>query len=550
MSGSRTAWTALHDAAQEGDVRRVALLVEERKEDVWTKDISGWLPIHVAARHGGPDVVRFFVLYANGHPKDGDMANAQINDGSTPLHLAARKGDVASLEVLVGEGRADPWIKDEDGLLPIHTAATFGHPEAVRFFLRYNASHPERGDMLNERDNDGDTPLSWAVKRGHVECVRLLLLAGADVTIANEAGYTRVHLGYLAWSDDMLSLLTRELTLKDKYDVDEADHLGHGSFGYVTTAIQMVTGVKFARKTTRPSSRDDRIFREIKVMEKLRHRNVVALVDHFVVQKEGRTSLTLILELCHENLSHWLRNHPFEKRRDEDVRRMLVGLSTGLSYIHEQRIIHRDLHTSNVLVKRLNGEEIVKITDFGLSVEVNTGETSHTDRVGCQLYRAPEVRVDDERRRLRYDYKVDVYAEGLLFYELLADFKFTERVQRLKWAIGSFFVPNFGSDFPEEVKLIKQMLSEKPENRPSSKEVAEKAKEWEERATAERKRLEKNLNEMHAKFEALQKKLKDRSKSLQEEMQEVTVVGMKKIAQKIEELEQNITQLSSYIDKF
>ncbi|CAG0911386.1 unnamed protein product, partial [Cyprideis torosa] len=154
----------------------------------------GYLPIHSAARHGGPDVVRVFVEYANSHPEDGDLVNAQTNRGFTPLHLAARKGHAASLEVLVGEGRADPWIKMEDGLLPIHYAAWYGQPEAVRFFLKYNASHPGRGDMLNERDDDGDTPLSCAVLEGDVECVRLLLEAGADVTIANEDGQTPIDL--------------------------------------------------------------------------------------------------------------------------------------------------------------------------------------------------------------------------------------------------------------------------------------------------------------------------------------------------------------------
>ncbi|CAG0903591.1 unnamed protein product [Cyprideis torosa] len=203
--------TPLHDAAKEGDVRRVGVLVEERKEYLWTKDERGRLPIHYAASFGGPAVVRFFAVHANGHPKGGDMINAQIKDGRTPLHLASEKGDAASLEVLVREGRADPWIRDENGWLPMHSAAWFGQPEAVRFFLKYNASHPERGDMLNERDYKGNTPLSCAVQEGHVKCVRLLLEAGADVTIANEEGETPLDLA--EEGSDILSLLTCKLSL-------------------------------------------------------------------------------------------------------------------------------------------------------------------------------------------------------------------------------------------------------------------------------------------------------------------------------------------------
>ncbi|CAG0895971.1 unnamed protein product, partial [Cyprideis torosa] len=440
MSDSKTATTALHRAAHKGDVRRVGVLVEKRKEDLWTKTEHGWLPIHVAARHGGPDVVRFFIEYANNHPKDGDMINAQDNWGATPLHLAAVKGDAASLEVLVGEGRADPWIKAENGWLPIHEAAWCGQPEAVRFFLKYNASHPERGDMLNERDNYGRTPLPHAVQMGHVECVRLLLEAGADVTIANEKGNTPVDLA--DEGSDILSLLTRKLSLltrkkamDDKYDFLHHKVLGEGAFGLVTVAVHKLTGERFAKKNTKLIREHEKLEREIEVMEKLRHPNIVELLEHSSVEEEGGTSITLIMELCDQSLHNWLKTHPFEKRCRQNVTSMLVGLSEGLAFIHEQKIIHRDLHTANVLMKLVNGKEIIKITDFGLSIAVNTGYTLHTDRVGWQLCQPPEVRVDDERRRLRYDYKVDVYAEGLIFYELLANFEFNERVKRLQSAI-------------------------------------------------------------------------------------------------------------------
>ncbi|CAG0899674.1 unnamed protein product [Cyprideis torosa] len=628
----------LHRAAAEGAKRRVGLLVEERKEDVWTKDEHGWLPIHFAAFNGGPDVVRFFIEYANSHPGDRDMINAQTNDGATPLHLAAAKGDAASLEVLVGEGRADPWIKSKDGWLPIHDAAWSGHPEAVRFFLRYNASHPERGDMLNERDNDGDTPLSCAVRKGRVECVRLLLEAGADLTIGNEEGKTPIDLaengseislclireakvkygktplklaaitrdidslkqlleedmtrfwkktedgqlpihtaaqfggrkvvGFLlcryeklhpedgdmvnyrngdgntplslavqkqdietvrlllqAGADvtiankagktpidlaenesEVLSELRYRLPVTETYNTDEA-LIGAGAYGYVTCAVHKITGQKYAKKTAKPVPIDAKTYREIHAMEKLSHENIVQLVEHFVQEKEGKTSITLIMELCDENLHNWLERHPFERRCHVDVMHMLVGLSNGLVYIHEQRIIHRDLHPGNILIKLVNDEQTVKITEFGLSVAVNTGNTSHTDRIGHNFYRAPEASYPDERMRLHYDFKIDVYSAGFIFYELLGNFPFSERKQRLEDALRPKFVPNI-RDSPEERNIIIRMLSYEPGKRPTSREVADKTAEWERKASGEKEELEHNLSDLVTEFEALQKKLK------------------------------------------
>ncbi|CAG0898326.1 unnamed protein product [Cyprideis torosa] len=613
MSGSKTASTALHDAAGEGDVRRVGVLVEERKEDVWTKDEDGWLRIHHAALSRGPDVVRSFVVHANSHPEDGDLVNAQTNRGATPLHLAAGQGDAASLVVLVGEGRADPWIKMEGGVLPIHYAAWYGHPEAVQFFLRYSASHPERGDMLNDRDNGGNTPLSCAVQEGHVECVRLLLEAGADVTIANKAGKTPIDLaengseissclireaevkyGKLPlklaaitrdldslkqlleedktrlWNkaedgrlpihtaaqfggpevvaillryrephpedgdmvncrnddgetplslavqkqdietvrlllqagadlniankagktpidlaengSEILSELRSRLPVKGTYEED--DLIGAGAYGYVTCVVHKITGQKYAKKTAKPVPIDEKTYREIHAMEKLSHENIVQLVEHFLHERKGKTSITLIMELCDENLHEWLERHPFERRCHGDVMHMLVGLSNGLAYIHEQRIIHRDLHPGNILIKLVNGEQIVKITDFGLSVAVNTGNTSHSDRVGHNFYRAPEASYPDERMRLHYDFKIDVYSAGFIFYELLGNFPFSERKERLEDALRPKFVPNI-RDSPEERNIIIRMLSYEPEKRPTSREVADKAAEWERKAGAD-----------------------------------------------------------------
>ncbi|CAG0886417.1 unnamed protein product, partial [Cyprideis torosa] len=469
---------ALQDASGKGDVSSVGRLVKDRNHLVWTRDECGRLPIHYAAYSSRADVIRFFVSYDKEH--EGDMVNDRASDGSTPLFLAAAVADLKSVEVLMGEGNANPWIKNEEGLLPIHAAVYNRHSEVVRYFLQYTLEHPEDRSMIDSQDNAGNTPLSLAVLKDDLESVLLLRQVGADVSLANRDGKTPLDTAEAG--SKIAEVLGRELTVREKYDVEDVG-IGKGAFGFVRTAVNKITRQKVAVKSTEPVPTDETVHREIVNMKKLgelKHDNVVALFEHFVLERNGETSLTLIMELCDQNLCQWLKSHPFEERSYGDITRLLVGLGDGLSYIHGQKIIHRDLHPGNILIKSVDGQEIVKITDFGLSKAVDTGYTSHTERVGHFWYRAPEVDKAtwlDSEPSFKYRFKVDVFSAGLVWYELFGDFKFSERKDRLEQARDLKFVPNFAHVFPEEERIIRRMLSKRSQDRPSSMDVARKMKE-------------------------------------------------------------------------
>jgi preprotein translocase subunit SecG len=110
----------------------------------------------------------------------------------------------------------------------------------------------------------------------------------------------------------------------------------------------------------------------------------------------------------------------------------LREIAKGLSYLHECGIVHRDLKPGNIFYE--NG--YVKIGDYGLSKLINTGRHSQqTITVGTVNYMAPEIGAGC------YDRSVDIYALGILLYEMLT---------------GQ--VPFFGSS-PAEV-LMKHMTAE------------------------------------------------------------------------------------------
>ena len=88
----------------------------------------------------------------------------------------------------------------------------------------------------------------------------------------------------------------------------------------------------------------------------------------------------------------------------------LQEIAKGLSYLHECGIVHRDLKPSNIFYE--NG--YVKIGDYGLTKAISTSQhVSHTITVGTVHYMAPEIGAG------KYDRSVDIYALGILLYEML-----------------------------------------------------------------------------------------------------------------------------------
>ncbi len=88
----------------------------------------------------------------------------------------------------------------------------------------------------------------------------------------------------------------------------------------------------------------------------------------------------------------------------------LREIAKGLSYLHESGIVHRDLKPGNIFYE----DGRVKIGDYGLSKAINTSQcTGQTVTVGTVHYMAPEIGEG------RYDRSIDIYALGILLYEML-----------------------------------------------------------------------------------------------------------------------------------
>lgn len=122
----------IHDAARDGDLKKVELLIKAQPTLVSSKDEKyGQTPLHIAAFNDRLDVAK--LLIAN----KADV-NAKANNGSTPLHLAAAKGNKDIVELLL-DNKADVNAVDNDGWSPLHSATVWDHKDIEDLLKQHSA---------------------------------------------------------------------------------------------------------------------------------------------------------------------------------------------------------------------------------------------------------------------------------------------------------------------------------------------------------------------------------------------------------------------------
>ncbi|MEP6733465.1 MAG: protein kinase [bacterium] len=206
-------------------------------------------------------------------------------------------------------------------------------------------------------------------------------------------------------------------SLADRYEIGR--ELGRGGMAVVYVARDLRHGRDVAVKVVRPelaaSLGRARFLREIEIAARLRHPNIVPVYD------SGECEGVLYYVMPYEP-GHSLRRR---LERDgalpvDDVVAILRDVCDALAYAHHQGIVHRDIKPDNVL---LSGRHAM-VTDFGVARAVSEATTDAVAEgsaanasiaLGTPTYMAPEQAANS-----RVDQRADIYAIGVLAYELLA----------------------------------------------------------------------------------------------------------------------------------
>ncbi|CAG8544818.1 1019_t:CDS:10 [Diversispora eburnea] len=193
--------------------------------------------------------------------------------------------------------------------------------------------------------------------------------------------------------------------------------IGMGSFGSVYLGLNAITGALMAVKQvelpTGQSSNEERkksmldaLQREITLLKELHHDHIVQYLEYV----PGGSVSTMI------------NNYgPLEETL---VRSFVRQILSGLSYLHDKEIIHRDIKGANILVDEKGG---IKISDFGISKKVEDPTSSHRPSLqGSVFWMAPEV-----VKQTAYTSKADIWSLGCLIVEMFTAREFLKKTFEL-----------------------------------------------------------------------------------------------------------------------
>eukprot|EP00727_Mastigamoeba_balamuthi_P008062 m51a1_g3877 putative ankyrin repeat-containing protein (616) ;mRNA; f:27799-30238 len=336
---------------------------------------AGLYPIHSAAAHGLVEVVRCML--------DPSTINLRaLRSGNTPLAEASLCGHLPVVRLLANVG-ADLKIANNEGMLPIHCAATNDHKDVIEYLL-------SKGCKPTLVDGHGNSPVDICASRGHLDLVLYLLeRVGKIIPLERVLDIKRVPIGSGAFGD-----------------VFKADMDGR------SVALKQVRFDKLIGAGKTPEWIRQKFVLEVALMNKIgSNPNFVQLLGASLSQD----NYWLVLEYMPCG-SLFDRVHGISHRSVQlpSVNSIARCIAEGMAYLHAQQpqIIHRDLTSANILLDEAHNP---RIADFGISrFKHEIGDQCMT-YIGNPRWRAPEV-----TRGEPYSSAVDVYAFGLILWELVS----------------------------------------------------------------------------------------------------------------------------------
>jgi len=251
----------------------------------------------------------------------------------------------------------------------------------------------------------------------------------------------------------------------------EIEIIGRGSFGTANLVQSSEDGMEYiAKKVVLGSLTQkevDSAQLEVRLLRELNHPNIVQYKECFI--EDGL--LITIMEYCEEGD---LKNKITKVSEANDhfgeiqIFKWFTQVLSAIEYIHRNKILHRDIKTSNIFLK---ADGAVKIGDFGIAKAFeNTNEIAMTV-IGTPYYLSPEVCENKP-----YTYKSDIWALGCVLYEMNAlknAFTAKNLLSLIYKIVRDDFDPLPSYVSPDMTELIRQLLTKDEASRPSALEILE-----------------------------------------------------------------------------
>ena len=271
------------------------------------------------------------------------------------------------------------------------------------------------------------------------------------------------------------SLITQNFGNPDKY-YKKLRNLGSGSYGTVYLAKNILkenlVAIKVIEKVPSNIIDDMEIKNEINILKSLSHPNIVKIYEFF----DTAVDYYIVTEYCKKGELFEYINNKYSERQ---LAVLFYQVFSGLCYLHEKKILHRDLKLENLMISEIEkdintGEEYfwMKIIDFG-TAKIFERKKKEKEIIGSSYYIAPEV------LKKNYNEKCDTWSVGVILYMTLTgvppfDGETDEDIiHRIK--IGKYSKTNkrFLEHSPEVIDLVNSLLERNIDKRLSAKQALE-----------------------------------------------------------------------------
>jgi serine/threonine protein kinase len=243
---------------------------------------------------------------------------------------------------------------------------------------------------------------------------------GSSSTGSNDSAYSGKNKG-------KNPSVTHDPTFLARYTLGE--QIGTGASSTVWKCREISSGAQRAAKVIdlrplklRSQFSMDRVRREVDIMRRLRHPNIIRLFETF----ESSEQLIMVLEYAP---GVELFDAIISKKRftEDEARPIFVQVARAVLYLHSMSILHRDIKPENIMVQDTQSQDglypQVKLLDFGLSKSVGDGVAGYLSAaktfVGTPCYLAPEVEERSRGEGGSYGIAVDCWSLGAVLYVML-----------------------------------------------------------------------------------------------------------------------------------
>ena len=279
------------------------------------------------------------------------------------------------------------------------------------------------------------------------------------IPAVNQVKRNNVTNRFLPIAESVLKNLENEAKLSDFNLLKE---LGAGSFGRVLLVQHKITQAKYAIKAidkrNQANYEERRYFRrEIEIMYRVHHPNVVKLFGHF----EDNTYCYFIMEyIPGGNIYSLVPKNNIRQINTQQIASIMKDVISAVYFLHHMhpKIVHRDIKPENVL---LDQGMVAKLTDFGWSNYMQ-GDMKRTTVCGTPVYLAPEI-INNQG----HDEHVDIWCIGVLLFELMAGYSPWQGndVQTVKYNISRLKIQWPRDMDRDAADLISRILKYNPEER-------------------------------------------------------------------------------------